>query len=417
MRIRKQNGGVQMGTYKSTCLMSGCLILTAVSMGFCQQGAAYFRVISPTGSVIRAFSPGGTMTWTNAATVGVTCTVQRATTLVGPSNWVDYVQHAATNAVMALRLFDSDPPNDMALIPAGSYQMGDSFGGEYYHYVFGELPVHTVYVSAFYMGRHEVTKAQWDFVCSWAVTNGYSFDDNIYGEGAHGLGKAANHPVYKVSWHDCVKWCNARSEMEGRTPVYWFMGWGPEVYRAHHSYYDFFLGYQVDAEIQLNWSPNGCSPNGYRLPTEAQWEKAARGGLSNRRFPWGDLIDHSLANYFSWWYNGIHWYSYDIGYEGYDTRYMSGYAFSAPVGSAAPNGYGLYDMSGNVSEWCWDYLGDYIAGYEADPLGPWTGTYRVIRDGDWATHAGGVRVAARGGAEPLQAYDGFGFRIVLPAGP
>ena len=96
----------------------------------------------------------------------------------------------------------------MVLIPAGSFTMGDNLDGSS-----TALPLHTVDVSAIYMDQYEVTKTRWDEVYSWAITNGYIFD-NV------GSSKSSTHPVHTVSWYDCVKWCNARSEKEGRTPAY-----------------------------------------------------------------------------------------------------------------------------------------------------------------------------------------------------
>ena len=207
-------------------------------------------------------------------------------------------------------------PSDMVLIPAGSFTMGDTFNEGYS----GERPAHTVYVSAFHMDRHEVTKALWDEVYQWAISHGYGFDNP-------GAGKAANHPVHTVSWFDVVKWCNARSEREGRTAAYYTDTALTVVYRIGQ------------AAPYVKWNL------GYRLPTEAEWEKAARGGLSGLRFPWGDTITHSQANYES-----SSSYSYDISpTRGYHPSYdEGGYPYTSPVGSFAPNGYGLYYADGNL---------------------------------------------------------------------
>lgn len=257
-----------------------------------------------------------------------------------------------------------------------------------------ELPLHTVNVSAFYMDKYEVTKALWDEVKNWALAHGYSFD-------FPGLGKAQNHPVRSVSWYDAVKWCNARSEKEGRVPAYYTSQAQTTVYRTG----------QVG--IQNGWVKWNA---GYRLPTEAEWEKAARGGVSGHRFPWGDTetITHSRANYFS----SVD-YNYDVSpTRGYHPNYDNDpKPYTSAVGTFAPNGFGLYDMAGNVWEWCWDRWEGYSASSVSNPRGPDTGSLRVFRGGCWYYGSPGCRVSDRYYCvDPASEDLYFGFRSVLPAG-
>lgn len=305
------------------------------------------------------------------------------------------IYNRALSASEVLSLYNSSLPNPtpasgMALIPAGSFTMGNAMDpNEGWS---DELPLHTVYVSAFYMDKYEVTKALWDEVYHWAITHGYSFDNT-------GSGKGASHPVYAINWYDSVKWCNARSEREGRVPAYYTGAAQTTVYRSG----------QVD--VQNDWVK--WSAGGYRLPTEAEWEKAARGGVSGQRFPWGNTITHSQANYYSW--DG---YAYDISpTRGYPPAIATGgYPYTSPVGYFAANGYGLHDMAGNVWESCWDwYQGDWYGKAGASqndtrgPTGPLSD--RVMRGGDWYDVAYVARCANRGFG-PDDAASALGFRCV-----
>jgi sulfatase modifying factor 1 len=282
------------------------------------------------------------------------------------------------------------PPGEISeietvLIPAGAFVMGNSVAEDT---DITDAPTRTVTLDAFYMGKYEVTKAEWHEVRTWGLSNGYT-------DLATGLGKSSNHPVHSISWYDMVKWCNAGSQMEGLTPVYYTNDAQTTVYKT---------GSLNITNTQVNWNANG-----YRLPTEAEWEKAARGGLSGKRFPWGDTISHSQANY-----HATSDYNYDLsGKSYYHPSYMTGSEpYTSPVGAFAANGYGLYDMVGNVFEWCWDWHEAYAPGSQTNPHGATSGTYRVGRGGGWYIGADECRVAYRDSGMPADWDSGVGFRVV-----
>ena len=267
-----------------------------------------------------------------------------------------------------------------SLIPAGVFTMGRTSGD-----TDSDAPPVTVNVSAFYMGKYEVTKAEWDEVRTWGASNGYT--DLAIGEG-----KASNHPVHTISWFDIVKWCNARSQKEGLTPCYTVSG---------------VVMKTGTTAPTVNWTANG-----YRLPTEAEWEKAARGGVSGKRFPWGtDTISHSQANYYA-----STSYSYDA--SGSVNNYHPNDGNTSPVGSFAANGYGLHDMAGNVTEWCWDWYGASVYVNNAtNPRGAASGALRVTRGGSWTSFAIDCRAVYRDDFGPSRANDGHGLRVARSSVP
>jgi formylglycine-generating enzyme len=256
-------------------------------------------------------------------------------------------------------------PN-FSLIPAGTFQMGDNLDGN------ADAPVHNVYVSQFFMGQTELTYGEWQRVKIWADSHGYQFDNT-------GAGKGSNYPVTNVDWYDAVKWCNARSEMEGLTPCYYTnQSLDPSfVYRRGRS--------DISSSM-VDWQAEG-----YRLPTSAEWEKAARGRLVGKRFPNGNTLSPREANYDS-----------TIGSV-------------VEVKTYPPNGYDLFDLSGNVWEFCWNWYGGRDMG-TSDPHGPSAsdprfGVTRVMRGGGIYDSAY-CSVSFDGGWDPSQTQDIFGFRLV-----
>ena len=232
-------------------------------------------------------------------------------------------------------------PLDMVWIPSGTFMMGRYSGEQDSHA--SEDPQHLVTVSSgFWMGKYEVTQAQWK-----AVMNGAN---PSYFQGAHaGNVNTDNHPVESVSWNDIQTFITALNTLTDKT---------------------------------------------FRLPSEAEWEYACRAGKTTR-FYWGDdLSNMDIGNYA--------WYGSNIG------------GMTHPVGEKTANNFGLYDMSGNVWEWCQDWSHDHYTGAPTDGSA-WespTGLYRVIRGGNWGNNDGAdCRSARRANFDPWYGYTGLGFRL------
>jgi len=294
---------------------------------------------------------------------------------------------SASSQGTPLTVYPASIPFGVALIPAGSFTMGDTFN----ELDTDDQPTHAVYVSAFYMDRYEVTKSLWDVVKTWNGGNGYSYANA-------GSGKAANHPVHTINWYDMVKWCNARSQKEGLTPCYYTDAGLTVVFKSGQG------------ALFVKWNANG-----YRLPTEAEWEKAARGGSAGHHFPWSNVetITHSRANYYSSSSD-----PYDISpTRGYHPTFNDGVSpYTSPAGYFAANGYGIYDMAGNMWEWCWDWYSNSWYGNagatQNDTRGPASGSERVLRGGSWHGGPDSARCADRYSYQPPTAYDYVGFRCV-----
>jgi formylglycine-generating enzyme required for sulfatase activity len=311
-------------------------------------------------------------------------------------------------------------PEGMVYIPGNEFEMGDHFaeGDD------DELPVHAVLLDSFFMNKFEITNQQYCDYLNDAnslgqikIVNGVVYapsdgsndypyfsassapagypNDGEYSQIDYSGGvfsvrtkdgrDMSNDPAVCVSWYGSAAYCNWRSGQEGYENCYNLSTWECDF-----------------------------SKNGYRLPTEAEWEYAARGGLSGKRFPWADPnISHSQANYRS-----IGLVSYDISpTSGYHPDWNDGIKpYTSVVGSFSANAYGLYDMAGNVGEFCNDWYDSnyYSVSLYDNPKGPASGTDCVPRGGGWNYSASICRVACRNyGGYPDFRYGYVGFRIVL----
>lgn len=274
----------------------------------------------------------------------------------------------------------------MVVVPGGTYLMGQE---AWYAGVNGMLvggPVHSVTLSPFTMDAHEVTLAEWRQVVAWATNAARG--DRVYDLRYWGDGDGPNNPVVMIDWYHVLKWANARSEMEGRPPAYFTSESRAVVYRTG------------TIEVRNDWVD--WDGGGYRLPTEAEWEYAGRGGLAGKIYAWGDESpDATRCNF-----------AYQINH-------------TTPVGSYPPNGYGLFDMAGNVREWCWDlHVADPAISYtnhivyapydpepQTNPRGPYTGPRGMSRGGGWVDWKEGIQVGRRHNDERYRVTNFTGFRL------
>lgn len=262
----------------------------------------------------------------------------------------------------------------MISIPEGFFIMGGQDGD------LDETPEHRVYLSAFYLGKYEVTNEE------------YVAFLNDVGRSTDGTGRVLINLTGAWQGEQC------------------------RIKRYHGS---FFVesGYKKHPVIYVSWygAQEYCvwlsrkTGKEYRLPTEAEWEYAAGGGSKEYQYSWGDgkpirkkggnIADESAQKVFPVW---TIWDDYD-----------DGYIYVAPVGSFRGNRLGLYDMTGNVSEWCRDWYGRYPMGIVTNPSGPWRGTDRVKRGGSWFNFPYDLRVAKRDHAVPAYSDFSLGFRVAM----
>jgi len=274
--------------------------------------------------------------------------------------------------------------NNMVRINGGTFTMGSPVNEVAREY--DELQ-RQVTVSSFSMGRNAVTVGEFRRFVN--ATN-YRIDTEEYDGGLVVINEdfvlkadanwknpyftqGDNHPVVLVSWFDAIEYCNWLSRLEGLNPAYTING------------------------NNVTWNRNA---NGYRLPTEAEWEYACRAGTTTP-FNTGNNITTNQANY-----NGNFPYNNNAKGE-YRQR-------TTPVGSFPANAWGLHDMHGNVFEWCWDWYGFYATGAQTNPTGAVSGENRVLRGGSWYYDGQGLRSAYRLHVIPGSRYSNIGFRVVRP---
>jgi uncharacterized repeat protein (TIGR02543 family) len=240
----------------------------------------------------------------------------------------------------------------------------------------------TVTLSPYQIAKYEITYELWYEVKTWATSHSYTFA-NAGREGHDGTDGAAptsakTEPVTMVNWWDTVVWCNAYSEMSGKTPVYTVSG----------------ATFKNAAASSTTLDALDITRSGYRLPTEAEWEAAARGGnpsdTTNWAYPYAG--SDTIGNVAWYWDN-------------------SGSATHA-VGGKAANLAGLHDMSGNVWEWCWDWYGTITTGTVTNPPGASSGYVRVMRGGSWSADASYCAVSGQNNNYPDYRSIHIGFRVV-----
>ena len=303
--------------------------------------------------------------------------------------------------VVTTGIFAQTTQDNMILISGGSYKMGDFTGNSFAN----ERPVHNVTLDAFYMSKYQLTVGEFrDFVeetgyitdCEkkkggnvFLIENGIQkyYRDSLASWKYVGYVPNDRQPVTFVSWIDAINYCNWKSKKENLKCCYKIIG------------------------DSVFWDK---SAKGYRLLTEAEWEYVARSGGKNYKFAWGNdslpmINGQKAANIKDETFKKAN--SPDAKLKPVWKGYEDGYLYTSPVGSFAPNELGIYDMCGNVYEWCWDWFGDYSENPVTNPTGTATGTKRVSKNVGYACPIEQIGTTHRGLAEPNSFGDNMGFRI------
>jgi formylglycine-generating enzyme required for sulfatase activity len=255
---------------------------------------------------------------------------------------------------------------DLAFIKGGTFTMGSPESEAWRE---KDETQHSVTLNDFYIAKYQVTQKEYQ-----ALTG--SNPSNFKGD---------TLPVENLSWYETVQYCNARSLMEGLAPAYAIEG------------------------RNITWNRDA---NGYRLPTEAEWEYACRAGTTTP-FNTENSITTAQANYYGHYPYMIE--TYYFSQSRLETRPAEYRQQTLPVGSFAPNKWGLFDMHGNAWDWCWDWYGNYGDSAQTDPGGAASGTSRITRGGGWNDFAKHLRSAYRASMPPENGSYNIGFRLARNA--
>jgi sulfatase modifying factor 1 len=263
---------------------------------------------------------------------------------------------------------------NFVLVKGGKFAMGSNT------HETQEKPIHQVSVKSFYICRYEVTFDEFDDFCTKTGRPKVSYAKSAINDKARG-----KRPIIYISWYDAVEYCNWRSKKEGLTLAY----------IIHKTKKDPNNNCEYD---MLKWHVTcNFKANGYRLPTEAEWEYAAKGGIMSKGNTYSGTNNADSLDFYAWFRLNARGRPHAVNEMG-----------------RIPNELGLYNMSGNVSEWCWDwYSATYAKSSQKNPIGPRQGTKRVKRSGSWSSPYKDMRITRRGFGFPNMRVDnGGGFRLV-----